>query len=44
MKRKLGINVECLRGVHYSEALPLIKAQTAKELGTGVRFLWPSGS
>lgn len=26
MKRKLGINVECLRGVHYSEALPLIKA------------------
>ena len=25
MKRKLGVNVECLRGIHYSEALPLIK-------------------
>ena len=25
MKRKLGINVECLRGVSYNEALPMIK-------------------
>ena len=25
MKRKLGINVECLRGVNYDKALPLIK-------------------
>lgn len=25
MKRKLGVNVECLRGVSYREALPLIK-------------------
>ena len=39
MKRKLGINVESLRGTHYTEALPLIKKAGFDSFFTSARNL-----